>query len=130
MKNKVVLDFIEVINNSDVDGILNLMPKNHVFTDSQDNKLTGKEKLKQAWTGYFRLFPDYKIEINEVFEKDSLVCILGYASGTYMNIKNENNSNYWRVPAVWRATIKNNQVLTWQVYADNIIVMEIINRNR
>jgi len=129
MKNKVVLDFVEAINNSDVDGILNLMPENHVFTDSHGNKLTGKEKLKQAWIGYFRLFPDYKIEINEVLEKDALVCILGYASGTYLNMKNENNSNHWRVPAAWRATIKNSQVFTWQVYTDNMIVMEIMNRN-
>jgi len=41
----------------------------------------------------------------------------------------ENNTNYWRIPAAWRAIIRNNQVLTWQVYADNIIVMEILKRN-
>jgi ketosteroid isomerase-like protein len=129
MKRKVVQDFIHAINNSDIDGILNLMSEDHVFTDSQDNKLTGKEKLRQAWIGYFELFPDYKIEINEILEKDSLVCILGYASGTYLNIKNENNTNYWSIPAAWRAMIRNNQVLAWQVYADNILVMEIIKRN-
>jgi len=129
MKSKIVADFIDAINNSDIDMILNLMSEDHVFTDSQDNKLTGKEKLRQAWIGYFELFPDYKIEINELLEKDSLVCILGYASGTYLNIKNENNTNYWRIPAAWKAIIRNNQVLSWQVYADNIIVMEIMNKN-
>lgn len=129
MKSKIVVDFIDAINNSDIDMILNLMSEDHVFTDSQDNKLTGKEKLRQAWIGYFELFPDYKIEINELLEKDSLVCILGYASGTYLNIKNENNTNYWRIPAAWKAIIRNNQVLSWQVYADNIIVMEIMNKN-
>ena len=124
------MNFIDAINKSNVEGILNLISEDHVFIDSQDNKLTGKDNLKQAWTGYFELFPDYKIKINEVFEKDSLICMLGYASGTYKNIKNKNNSNYWRIPAAWSAVIENNKVKKWQVYSDNIIVMNIINQNQ
>lgn len=54
---------------------------------------------------------------------------LGHASGTYKNLDNPNNSNHWRIPAVWKAIIIENQVKHWQVYADNIIVMDIINRS-
>lgn len=126
----VVFDFADAINTSDVDRLYRLMTNDHVFIDSHDQKVRGKDKMKQAWTDYFLMFPDYKIEINEVFEKDPLICLLGYASGTYKNIKTADNSNHWRIPAAWTAIIQNDQVKQWQVYADNIIVMDIIKRNQ
>lgn len=129
MKTKVVLDFVEAINNGNVDKIYDLMTDNHLFIDSQDNRVIGKENMKQAWIGYFELFPDYKIEINEILEKDSLICLLGYASGTYKNLKNKNDSNCWRIPAALTAIVKGNQIKVWQVYADNSIVLDIINKN-
>lgn len=130
MNTKVVLDFVNAINNIDIDRINRLMSENHLFIDSQDNRMNGKEKMKQAWIAYFAMFPDYKIEINEIFEKDSLICIIGYASGTYNGIQDENNTNYWRIPAAWTAIITDNQIKQWQVYADNIIVAEILKRNK
>jgi hypothetical protein len=130
MKTDVVLDFAKAINSADIPGLLDLMSDDHIFIDSQDHRMTGKANLKEAWSGYFNLFPDYKIEIKEIFEKDSLICMVGYAGGTYRNLKNKNNSNYWRVPAAWTAIIQGDHVKQWQVYADNIIVMEIINRNK
>jgi hypothetical protein len=105
------------------------MSDDHLFIDSQDNKFVGKDNMKQGWIGYFALFPDYKIEITETLEKGALVCILGYACGTYKNLKDENNSNFWRIPAAWSAIIKDNKVKQWQVYADNIVVMDIVNKN-
>ena len=47
--------------------------------------------MKLGWIEYFKLFPDYKIEIDDTFEKSELVCLLGYASGTYKNLQNETN---------------------------------------
>ena len=130
MKNKIVLDFVDAINSANVENLYTLMSDDHLFIDSQDNRVIGKETMKQSWIQYFAMFPDYKIEVNEIFEKDSLICMLGYAGGTYKKLKNENNSNYWRVPAAWRCIVKDNKILQWQVYADNIIVMDIINRNK
>jgi len=130
MKKHVISDFVAAINCANVDKIYDLMTFDHLFIDTQDNRTVGKDVMRQAWIGYFGLFPDYKIEINEIFEKDSLVCILGYASGTYKNLTNENNSNYWRIPAAWMAILEDNHIKKWQVYADNIIVMDIINRNK
>jgi ketosteroid isomerase-like protein len=126
MNRNIVLDFVQAINLADLENLIELMTDDHVFIDSQGNKSTGKENLKQGWIGYFELFPDYKIEINEILEKDSLIGMFGYASGTYKNLE----SNHWRIPASWKAIIKDNKVMSWQVYADNIIVMEIINRNK
>jgi len=130
MNTSVVLDFIEAINNANLDKMVDLMTIDHVFIDSQDNRTIGKDKMRQAWIGYFAIFPDYRIEINEILEKDNLISMFGYASGTYRNIINKDKSNYWRVPAAWKAIVKDNQIELWQVYADNLLVMDIINRNK
>ena len=129
METKLVLDFIDAVNCANVDKMYALMTIDHLFIDSQDNKMEGKDKMRQAWIGYFDLFPDYKIEINEILTKDSLICMFGYAGGTYKNLIREDNINHWRVPAAWRTIVKDDQIKQWQVYADNIVVMEIINRN-
>ena len=130
MGTTVVLDFVEAINNANPDKMIDLMTIDHVFIDSQDNRTIGKDKMRAAWIAYFALFPDYKIVINEIIEKDNLTGMYGYASGTYRNIINKDKSNYWRIPAAWRAIVKDNQIKLWQVYADNLIVMDIINKNK
>ena len=128
MNSQVLLDFVDAINRADVDRMVELMTEDHLFVDSRDNMTTGKENMKQAWIGYFDLFPDYRIEITGMLEKESLVCMYGYASGTYKNLKDENNTYHWRIPAAWTANIENNRVKYWQVYADNGVVMEILTK--
>ena len=124
------MDFIDAINRADLDDIINIMTDDHILIDSQDNKMTGKDNLRQAWAGYFGLFPDYKIEVHEILAKGSLFCILGNASGTFKNLKNSDNSNYWKIPAAWTAIIEDNHLKKWQIYADNLIVMDIVNMNK
>jgi len=124
----ITLDYTNAINTADINELYNLMTEDHLFIDAHDNKVKGREDMKQSWIDYFIMFPDYKIEVADILQKEDLVCILGYASGTYKNLKNKENSNYWKIPAAWTAIIEGNQVKQWQVYADNIIVMDIINR--
>ena len=50
MKTKVVFDFADAISHADVDKIYSLMSDDHLFIDSQGNRMEGKEKMKQAWT--------------------------------------------------------------------------------
>jgi putative acetyltransferase len=129
MYTKVILDFVDAINHADIDKMIGLMTDDHVFVDSRDNRSTGKDYLKQAWKYYFDLFPDYTIEITGMLQNKSLFCMYGYASGTYKNLKDTENSNYWRIPAAWNALIEDNRIKSWQVYADNGIVFDIVNRN-
>lgn len=124
----ITLNYIKAINTADINELYKLMSIDHLFIDAHDNNVRGKENMIQSWRDYFVMFPDYKIEVKDILQKDDLVCILGYASGTYKNLKNKENSNYWRIPAVWTAVIKDDQIKQWQVYADNIIVTDIINR--
>ena len=124
----ITLDQINAINAANINELYNLMTEDHLFIDTHDNNVIGRKNMKRSWIDYFVMFPDYKIEVKEILQKEDLVCIFGYASGTCKNLRNKENSNYWRVPAVWTAIIKDNLVKQWQVYADNIMVMDIINR--
>lgn len=126
----ITLDYVQAINTGNIEKLYDLMADDHLFIDAHNNKILGKDNMKQSWIDYFAMFPDYKIEIDEILHKDTLICLLGYASGTYKNLRDKNNSNYWRIPAAWTAIIRNNQIKQWQVYADNIIVMDIINKNQ
>ena len=72
METNVVFDFTDAISNADVDRIYSLMTQDHLFIDSQGNKMEGRENMKQAWTAYFGLFPDYKIEIECLFQPKSI----------------------------------------------------------
>ena len=130
MEINVVIDFVNAVNNANVNKICDLITDDHIFIDSQDNRVIGIDNMRDGWNSYFSLFPDYKIEINETIQKDSMIYLFGYASGTYLNLTNEENSNFWRIPAAWTAIVKNGQIKQWQVYADNMIVMEIINKNK
>lgn len=124
----IALDYINAINTANIDELYILMTEDHLFIDAHNNNVKGREGMKQSWIDYFVMFPDYKIEVADILQKEDLVCIFGYASGTYKNLKNKENSNYWRIPAAWTAIVKYQQIKQWQVYADNIIVMDVINR--
>ena len=126
---RVVLDYVNAINAADISRLYDLMTNDHLFIDSRDNRVIGRDEMKKAWIGYFSMFPDYKIEIDKIVEKDSFVCLLGYASGTYKSLKNSENSNCWRVPAAWTTIVRDDKLKQWQVYADNTLAIEIYNRN-
>ncbi|MFV0329277.1 MAG: nuclear transport factor 2 family protein [Dysgonomonas sp.] len=126
----ITLDYVQAINTGNIEKLYDLMADDHMFIDAHNNKILGKDNMKQSWIDYFTMFPDYKIEVDEILHKDTRICLLGYASGTYKNLRDKNNSNYWRILAAWTAIIRNDRIKQWQVYADNIIVMDIINKNQ
>ena len=127
----IVLDFIESLNSANVDRLYNLMSNDHVFIDSRGNYMVGNDNMKNAWIAYLDLFPDYKIEITDTLQNDSFIVLLGYASGTYKtNHKNADNSNHWKVPASWKAIVVDKKIKHWQVYADNSVTIEIVNKNK
>lgn len=128
MELNITFEFIDSINKADLNRLSNLISENHVFIDSQGNKMKGKQNILDAWEEYFHLFPDYKIEAIESFRNADSVVLIGYASGTYQADESNPDSNHWKVPAAWKAIVKNNKVEFWQVFADNSVVFDIINK--
>ena len=83
MSKEIVLIFIEKINGADINGIVGLMSKDHVFIDNIGNEYLGKEKMREGWKTYFSWFPDYKIEVTDIFQNKDIFLICGFASGAF-----------------------------------------------
>lgn len=115
MYKKTALEFINKINAHDVDGIIRTISDDHVLIDAQSNELKGKDRLREGWTEYFVLFPDYAIEVEDVFEQDNKVAVFGFASGTYKGLT-EDQANFWRVPAAWKDIIEKNKYLNYSAF--------------
>jgi len=126
---EIVMAFVKAINDHDVDKINDLLPEDHLFIDGYGEKHVGKNGMKEGWQNYYQLFPDYIIEITDFFELKSIFGLFGYASGTYKNIKNKSNSNFFKTTAAWKAVVENKRIKHWQVFCDYTRLMEIINKN-
>ena len=126
MTNKqTTLAFIDRINAHDVAGLAELMSDDHTFIDAHGNQISGKEKMSAGWRGYFSMFPDYYLEVTEVIEEEGKLAMFGFAGGSFQNQESES----WRLPAAWKAEVKDGRVTLWQVFADTKIPFEIIERN-
>jgi ketosteroid isomerase-like protein len=117
----IVGDFIARINAHDARGVVAMCTPDHVFIDSLGTRITDLPKLEAGWSGYFALFPDYRIDAGPLISADRLVLLTGWASASHPP-----SGRSWRVPAAWRALISDNLVAEWQVYADNKPVYEIL----
>ena len=122
---ETILAFIRQINAHNVDGLAQLMSNNHTFIDAHGNEVRGKEKMIAGWRGYFEWFPVYAIEVNEIFENGDTFAMFGFAGGSF---KGKSESS-WRLPAAWKAIVKDSRIALWQVFADTKIPFEIIERN-
>jgi hypothetical protein len=126
--NEIVMTFIKAINDHDVDKIFDLMSDDHVFIDGSGNIQIGKNGMKEGWHNYYQMFPDYFIEICDLFEQKSTFGLFGYAGGTYKNSKVLSSSNFWKTTAAWKAVVENKKIRHWQVYCDYTRLMEIISK--
>jgi ketosteroid isomerase-like protein len=115
----IVLRFIDRVNAGDVDGMCALMTENQVFVDALGNRVEGREKLRAGWKSYLRLFPDYRISHEEVFEDHDAVAVFGSASGTFAVEGKLPKENHWEIPAAWKAVVRNGLITEWRVYCDN-----------
>jgi len=126
MTNKqTILAFIARITAHDIDGLAALMSDDHTFIDAHGNEVSDKEKMIAGWRGYFEWFPDYSIEITDTFERDDTFALFGFAGGSFKGKQSEN----WRLPAAWKAILKDGRITLWQVFADTKIPFEILERN-
>lgn len=128
MNTKTIYDFINAINEHNTDKIYSLMTDDHIFIDAHNNEFISKDKLKTGWASYFNLFPDYKIEITNMFTNGNNFAAFGFASGTFKGLQTGNNENFWKLPASWKIIVENNKIKLWQVYADTKIPFDIIEK--
>lgn len=110
--------FIKAINGADITRMSALMAADHTFIDSVGQVVSGREKMITGWKEYFRMFPDYKIEVDTIFQEGNLVAAFGSARGTFNGNRGLVKENLIRMPAAWKAEVVNGKIKLWQVYAD------------
>ena len=126
VSESTVREFIDRINRHDVEAIMALCAHAHRFVDGLGQVLTGYDQLRAAWSGYFYLFPDYRIDIESLAVAGEVVLAAGSASATAA--AGTPTAQRWRIPAAWRAEVRGGLLVLWQVYADNKPVFELLAR--
>src|SRR5689334_20452434 len=126
---QVVLNFEKQINDHDVNGVVASFASDGSFVDSLGNTI-GMDKMKAAWTGYFRMVPDYRISHEEILSNGEIVALFGKAEGTYTADGKLNKENFWTAPASWMARVENGKIKEWRVYCDNEPIRAIMRRAR
>jgi uncharacterized protein (TIGR02246 family) len=119
MAESVAHAFIRAINRQDADALAELMTEEHRFIDSLGNIVEGREKMRIAWTKYFRMVPDYTVAVEEIICDGPVVAMLGMAQGTYSPDGKLKPENHWTTPTAFRAFIQDRRVAEWRVYCDN-----------
>ena len=122
--NETIQAFVDSINAHDVEALAKLMSDDHVFIDAHGNEMRGKEPMTAGWRGYFEWFPDYYIEMSEVFQNGESFAIFGFAGGSFKG----NDDAEWRIPAAWKAIVEDGRIALWQVFADTKIPFEMMER--
>lgn len=125
---EVVIRFITAINSRNINMISAMMADDHQFTDSLGNIYRGKETMIKGWAEYLSLFPNYKIETDEIYENENKIMFTGKASGTYSRVENFLEENHWEINAAWRALVINGKIKEWQVFGDNKPVYDILKK--
>ncbi len=120
--------FVERVNAHDLDGMAALLSPDHRFLDSLGTEARGRETLRQGWREYFRMVPDYQVEVERSFSDGPDVILVGVARGTYTADGRLSKVNAWATPAAWRARIGGALLEEWQVYADNEPIRRCIAR--
>ncbi len=105
----IALLFNECISTHDLAGLTRLMTEDHAFIDREGRTHQPKNLLVEGWRDFFKMFPDYRNTFTRVESRDNMVIIVGHA--------------YWSEdqaydPAIWTATIIDDRVREWRVYAD------------
>ena len=114
--------FVTAINAHDVEYLATLMTLDHRFIDSLGTVVDGRDAMREGWTFYFSMVPDYQLDISRSFVAEdgkAEAMLVGVASGSYWSDGLKRPNSGWSTPAAVRAVVRDGQVAEWQVYADN-----------
>jgi hypothetical protein len=96
---------------------MEIAAEEHTLVDAADREISGREAVRQAWEGFFGLFPDYRISFDQIVGSQGVVGIFGTASGTAAGGGPE-DERHWSIPVAWKAVVRGDRVAHWQVYCE------------
>jgi len=104
-----VLQFNECINNQDPDGLANLMTEDVTLVEGEETAHKGKDAVKNAWTTFFNMCPDYKNHFTRIESRENMVIIIGFSTCSNKAVDG---------PALWTARIENDLITEWRILDD------------
>ena len=125
-----VQSFNNAINEGNVELLSSLMTEDHTFVDASGSSHSGLKEITEGWKDYFRMFPDYKNNLDNILQEGNLVVAVGTACGTYNGNRGLVPENRIEWSAAWKAIIENDKIKLWQVYADWSEAIKIIEEDQ
>jgi ketosteroid isomerase-like protein len=104
----IVLNFIDLLNVGDIDGLNSLISEDLKFTDIQGDVYWEKGFM----AGYPAEFPDYKIHIHHALSGGDGVAIIGKVSGSHFPQEKEVQEIL-----VWTAEVRDGVITEWRIYS-------------
>lgn len=110
--SQVASAFVELINARDVDGIARAVSSDTRFFVEGESPTVGRGRVREAWAGYFKAFPDYVVFMDEAHERADATYLVGHTSGSHVARELE------LVPSsvIWRCEVAGDQVAEWSIY--------------
>lgn len=115
---QVTLEFVEKINQGDVDSLTKLLAPGHTFMDLAGDVETGKDNLAAGWREYFSKNPNYQIYIRQLFNKGDDVIVVGHSTGSHLNLPDE--EEFIDQSMIWVATVRDGLLTAWRLYPDTV----------
>jgi uncharacterized protein (TIGR02246 family) len=81
---RVALQFVECINNQDLEGLVSLMTEGFAMVTDKGDPEIGREVMREGFRGYFADYPEYKIHVGKVARSGNDVAIVGKTTGSHI----------------------------------------------
>jgi ketosteroid isomerase-like protein len=120
METRAVVEaLVAAINDGRAERVAAAMSLDGLFIDSLGRRIEGRQALIDGWRGYFRLFPDYRIEVDGMMIEGQEALLHGRARATLHRDGHKVEGGAWEINAAWRALSDGRRIASWQVFADN-----------
>jgi predicted SnoaL-like aldol condensation-catalyzing enzyme len=94
------------------------MCEEYTFIDAEGNVHDNRDWVVTSWIDLFKVVPDYRLAIDDIFANGEVVAVFGSRGGTYMGKRGAVSEPAKSSPAAWRVVVENGKVRQWQVYTD------------
>jgi ketosteroid isomerase-like protein len=105
----LVVQFNDCINSRNLAALADLMTDDHVFIDTANAAIRGRQQCVNAWWGFFDSFPDYRNIFDTLVVVDDAVIVVGQSTCSDPRL---------RGPALWSARTRDGKLSEWRVYED------------
>jgi SnoaL-like domain len=112
---RVVLSFIDCINQRDVQGLGRLMTDDHELTVFDEAALIGREANLAAWRGYVESYPAYVISPHRLAERAGVVAVLGHTTGSHLGLPDDQEI---QLTLLWVAEVVDGALHSWRLLED------------